>query len=146
VCSAWDPDYVPHAVAKDDEDEDDDDVTDNNENDEDWADERSSQSSTNKSIVEVPASKAKGKGRKLDCDGMPNRPLTITGNKLELTVDIAPVVKTVKRKRDQSPDSPHVLNEHAGSTGKRLRLAESRWITSGEVVPPFFDVNSQDMQ
>jgi hypothetical protein len=62
-----------------------------------------------------------------------------------LTVDIAPVVKTAKRKRDQSPDSPQVLDEHAGPTGKRLRLAESRWVVSGEEVPPFIDVNSQDM-
>lgn len=49
-----------------------------------------------------------------------------------LTVDIVAVVKTAKRKRDQSSQ---VLDEQVGPTGKRLRLAESRWVASGEEIP-----------
>lgn len=77
VCSAWDPDYVPDAVAKGDQGEEEEYITDN-EGDQDWEDDGSTQSSVEKSIVEVPASKVKGKGCKFDDDdGMPNRSLTI---------------------------------------------------------------------
>jgi hypothetical protein len=131
VCSAWDPDYVHTAAAAAADNEDDNDLTDNNEKDDEWVDECSTQSSTDKSIVEVPVSKAKGKARKLDCDSKSNRPLTITMTGLRLTVDIAPVVKIAKRKQDQSPESPQVFDEHAKGS-KRLRLAESRWVASGE--------------
>jgi hypothetical protein len=60
VCATWDPKHRPKDES---EREDDDAASEGNEHDGDWVeDNESTHSSSNRSVVEIPASKAKGKG------------------------------------------------------------------------------------
>ena len=107
VCATWDPNYRP----KDESDREDDDVaSEDNEHNGDWVDDNKSTHSLSislRSIVEIPASKAKGKGFKptspgthMDCPQQKSR------HSLPFIVPPA-----LKRKRELDKDSGPVAHK-----------------------------------